>query len=30
MNSDENVLGAEFLRCGMKNPFPAKRKLCTM
>lgn len=30
MNYDEHVLGAEFLRCGMKDPFPAKRKLCTM
>ena len=30
MNFDENVVGAEFLRMGMKNPLPAKRKICTM
>ena len=27
---DENVIGAEFLRSGMQNPFATKEKLCTM
>jgi DNA polymerase III epsilon subunit-like protein len=27
---DENVVGAEFLRVGMTNPLPKKRKICTM
>lgn len=30
INYDENVLGAEFLRCGMKDSLPTKRKVCTM
>jgi DNA polymerase III epsilon subunit-like protein len=30
MNFDEKILGAEFLRMGMKNPIPAKPKICTM
>jgi len=30
MNFDEKILGAEFLRMGMKNPIPAKQKICTM
>lgn len=27
---DEKILGAEFLRCKMKNVLAAKRKICTM
>lgn len=27
---DENIAGAEFLRCKMRNPFPRKEKFCTM
>ena len=30
MSFDEKILGAEFLRMGMKNPIPAKQKICTM
>ncbi len=30
MSFDEKILGAEFLRIGMKNPIPAKQKICTM
>ncbi len=30
MNFDEKIVGAEFLRLGMKNPIPSKRKICTM
>lgn len=30
MSFDEKVLGAEFLRIGMKNPFLKKKKICTM
>ncbi|MCD6346387.1 MAG: 3'-5' exonuclease [Bacteroidales bacterium] len=30
MNFDEKIVGAEFLRCGMENPVPGKRKICTM
>lgn len=30
MSFDENIVGAEFLRLGMRNPIPAKRKICTM
>jgi len=30
MNFDEKIVGAEFLRVGMKNPIPSKRKICTM
>jgi formylglycine-generating enzyme required for sulfatase activity len=30
MNFDEKIVGAEFLRLGMENPVPAKRKICTM
>jgi len=30
MNFDEKIAGAEFLRIGMSNPIPAKRKICTM
>lgn len=27
---DEKIVGAEFLRSGMKNTIPAKRQICTM
>ncbi len=27
---DEKIVGAEFLRIGITNPLPAKRKICTM
>jgi DNA polymerase-3 subunit epsilon len=27
---DEKIVGAEFLRAGMTNPLPPKRKICTM
>lgn len=27
---DEKIIGAEFLRVGMSNPLPQKRKICTM
>lgn len=27
---DENILGAEFLRCKMDNPIPSKPRICTM
>jgi DNA polymerase III epsilon subunit-like protein len=27
---DEKIVGAEFLRAGMTNPIPQKRKICTM
>jgi len=27
---DEKIVGAEFLRAGMTNPFAQKRKICTM
>lgn len=30
MSFDEKILGAEFLRMEMKNPIPAKQKICTM
>jgi DNA polymerase-3 subunit epsilon len=30
MSFDEKIVGAEFLRLGMQNPVPAKRKICTM
>jgi DNA polymerase III epsilon subunit-like protein len=30
MSFDENVIGAEFLRCGMKDPLPVKKKVCTL
>ncbi len=30
MSFDEKILGAEFLRSGMHNPIPGKRKICTM
>ena len=30
MNFDEKIVGAEFLRIGMHNPIPEKRKICTM
>ena len=30
MSFDEKILGAEFLRMGMKNPIPSKQKICTM
>jgi DNA polymerase III epsilon subunit-like protein len=30
MSFDEKILGAEFLRAGMGNPLPLKRKICTM
>ena len=30
MNFDEKIIGAEFLRNGMENPFPSKNKICTM
>jgi DNA polymerase III subunit epsilon len=30
MSFDEKIVGAEFLRVGMKNSIPGKRKICTM
>lgn len=30
MSFDEKIVGAEFLRLGMANLVPAKRKICTM
>ncbi|GAB1450336.1 hypothetical protein MASR2M47_03920 [Draconibacterium sp.] len=30
MSFDEKIVGAEFLRTGMANSIPAKRKICTM
>jgi DNA polymerase III subunit epsilon len=30
MSFDEKIAGAEFIRAGMKNPIPPKRKICTM
>ena len=30
MSFDEKIVGAEFLRNGMPNSIPAKRKICTM
>lgn len=30
MSFDEKIVGAEFLRIGMQNPIPSKRKICTM
>jgi len=30
MSFDEKILGAEFLRLGMPNTLPAKKKICTM
>lgn len=30
MSFDEKIVGAEFLRVGMTNSIPAKRKICTM
>ncbi len=30
MSFDEKIVGAEFLRSGMANSIPAKRKICTM
>ncbi len=30
MSFDEKIIGAEFLRLGMENSIPAKRKICTM
>ena len=30
MNFDEKIVGAEFLRSGMQNPIPSKRRICTM
>lgn len=30
MSFDEKIVGAEFLRTGMPNTIPAKRKICTM
>jgi len=30
MNFDEKIVGAEFLRLGMQNSIPAKKKICTM
>lgn len=30
MSFDEKILGAEFLRVGMGNPLPLKRRICTM
>lgn len=30
MSFDEKIVGAEFLRLGMENSIPAKRKICTM
>jgi len=30
MSFDEKIVGAEFLRAGMNNPIPPKKKICTM
>ncbi len=30
MSFDEKIVGAEFLRVGIPNPIPSKRKICTM
>lgn len=30
MSFDEKIVGAEFLRSGMENLIPAKKKICTM
>jgi len=30
MSFDEKIVGAEFLRVGMPNTIPSKRKICTM
>ena len=30
MSFDEKIVGAEFLRKGIQNPIPSKRKICTM
>ncbi len=30
MSFDEVIVGAEFLRTGMQNTIPSKRKICTM
>ena len=30
LSYDQNVLGAEFLRCGLPNPLPRARGVCTM
>ena len=30
MNFDEKIVGAEFLRNGMRNSIPSKKKICTM
>jgi DNA polymerase III epsilon subunit-like protein len=30
MSFDEKIVGAEFLRLGMSNPVPAKKRICTM
>jgi DNA polymerase III epsilon subunit-like protein len=30
MSFDEKIVGAEFIRNGMTNPVPNKRKICTM
>jgi formylglycine-generating enzyme required for sulfatase activity/lipoprotein NlpI len=30
MSFDKKIIGAEFLRLGIKNPVPPKKKLCTM
>ncbi len=30
MSFDEKIVGAEFLRVGMSNTIPSKRKICTM
>jgi DNA polymerase III epsilon subunit-like protein len=30
MSFDEKILGAEFLRLGLQNPLPGKKRICTM
>jgi DNA polymerase III subunit epsilon len=30
MSFDEKIVGAEFLRCGLPNTIPAKKRICTM
>lgn len=30
MRFDEKIVGSEFIRVGMHNPLPSKRKICTM
>lgn len=30
MNFDEKIVASELIRAGMQNPFPLKKKLCTM